>query len=130
MYARVVQEPGRSRLLHHRRCGAGAAQEMVRVLGECVRPWGSEGGRKRWYCRAKGTKRGGRGGEKSESADSTGEAGEPAPRDPVEGSGRPGGGTCGGTDGGDIGPEGHQNATTQDSDMGIAAKPQPEEPDA
>ena len=75
---------------------------------------------------AKETKR----GEKSESAGSTDEAGTPAPRDPVEGSGRPGSGTCGGTDGGGIGPECHRNATTQDSDMGIAAKPQPEEPDA
>ena len=31
------------------------------------------------------------------------------------GSGRPDDGACGGTDGGDIGPRGHLNATTQDS---------------
>ena len=31
------------------------------------------------------------------------------------GSGRPDDGACGGTDGGDIGPRGHLNATTQDN---------------
>ena len=36
---------------------ARAPHKMVRVLGERVRPWGSEGGRKRWYCRAEETKR-------------------------------------------------------------------------
>ena len=87
MCARVAQEPGRSRLLHRRRRGAGAAQEMVRVLGECVRPWGSEGRRKRWYRRAKETMRGGRGGEKSESVDSTEEAGEPTLKGPGGGKG-------------------------------------------
>ena len=34
------------------------------------------------------------------------------------GSGRPDDGACGGTDGGDIGPRGHLNATTQDSGAG------------
>ena len=44
MYARVVQEPGRSRLLHREGGGAGAANEVVQALGEIVRLRGSEEG--------------------------------------------------------------------------------------
>ena len=94
MCARVAQEPGRSRLLHRRRRGAGAAQEMARILGECVRPWGSEGGasggsaERRERSEAGGEARGlpprKRG---SESAGSTEEAGEPILKGPGGGKG-------------------------------------------
>ncbi len=61
--------------------GAGIAIEKVQVLGSSVGP-GERIGHKRWYRRAKATKRGGKEGEESEFTDSTDEIGEPAPGDP------------------------------------------------
>jgi hypothetical protein len=105
MYARVLQEPGRSRFLHLRDGGAGTALEKSpgptpvasmgvgseRERGARVEP-PSEGNEAR------------RGDEKSEPLNSTDEAGELIPEDPVEGSRRSVYGASGGKDDTDIGP--------------------------
>ena len=44
MYARVVQEPGISRLLHRDGGGAGAAIEVVQALGESSDSGGAKEG--------------------------------------------------------------------------------------
>jgi hypothetical protein len=86
MYARVLQEPGRSRALHSKKsCGSGAARK------KWSRP--SEGGvharwerteRRRVELLSEGNEAR-RGGENSEPLNSTEEVGELAPGDPMEG---------------------------------------------
>ena len=44
MYARVVQEPGISRLLHRAEAARGAAIEVVQALGETSGPEGAKAG--------------------------------------------------------------------------------------
>ena len=44
MYARVAQEPGRSRLLHRDGGGAGAAIEVVQAHGDTSGPEGAKEG--------------------------------------------------------------------------------------
>ena len=104
MYARVLQEPGRSRSLHLREGGAGTALEKSPGPA-CVASTraGSEarGARVEPLCEGNEAQRG---GEKSEPLSSTGEAGELTPEDPVEGRQRSVYETSGGKDDTDIGP--------------------------
>ena len=105
MYARVLQEPGRSRFLHLRDGGGGTALEK----SPGPRPVASMGYRERKQrgARVEPPSEGNearRGDEKSEPLSSTDEAGELSPEDPVEGRRRSVYGASRGKDDTDIGP--------------------------
>ena len=100
------------------RGGAGAAVEVVQAHGESSGPGGSEGGRSGGSAERRKRSEA-RGGARSRSRLIVPmRSGNPLQGTRQMGSGRPDDGACGGTDGGDVGPRGHLNTTTQDSGAG------------
>ena len=83
-----------------------------------VRPRGSEGGRSGGSAERRKRSEARRGARSRSRLIVPVRSGNSPQRTRRMGSGRPDDGACGGTDGGDIGPRGHLNATTQDSGTG------------